>query len=227
MQAGQPEDITVVLANLDAIAAVLNGGIDNTNVAAGAAIDYLKLALGNAVLHRGVARGAAPPGAPTDGDFWLFPVDAANGVNWLFRYNAGSASANKWEALPGVPVLVEDAVFRSVGGPAAYADLTGAPSFTLTRAGDYIIEDGMRAYYSVGGPGPSSQYQGIKIGAAATIDSLVDNQQAAGERWKNTSRAHRLSAVAGDLVKLQNKTDGAVTAQFGERWLKILPVRVI
>jgi len=43
---GQPEDITQVLANLQAIQAVINGGIDNSNIATGANIDPSKLAGG-------------------------------------------------------------------------------------------------------------------------------------------------------------------------------------
>lgn len=44
LASGQPEDISVVLANLNAIAAVINGGLDNTNVAAGAALAASKIA---------------------------------------------------------------------------------------------------------------------------------------------------------------------------------------
>jgi hypothetical protein len=44
LASGQPEDISQVLANLDAIATVLNGGIDDTNVAAAAGILASKLA---------------------------------------------------------------------------------------------------------------------------------------------------------------------------------------
>ena len=44
MQAGQPEDISVVLSNLNAIAAVINGGLDNSNLSAAAAIVASKLA---------------------------------------------------------------------------------------------------------------------------------------------------------------------------------------
>ena len=45
MVAGQPEDISQVLANFQAIQAVLNGGIDNSNINAAAAIAYSKIAL--------------------------------------------------------------------------------------------------------------------------------------------------------------------------------------
>jgi microcystin-dependent protein len=44
LQAGQPEDVSVLLANLQAIAAVLNGGIDNANINPNAAIAIAKLA---------------------------------------------------------------------------------------------------------------------------------------------------------------------------------------
>lgn len=43
IQGGQPEDVSQIVANFDAIAAVLNGGLDNSNVNAAAAIDYSKL----------------------------------------------------------------------------------------------------------------------------------------------------------------------------------------
>jgi hypothetical protein len=44
MVAGQPEDISQVLANFQAIQAVLNGNLDNANINAGAAIAIAKLA---------------------------------------------------------------------------------------------------------------------------------------------------------------------------------------
>jgi hypothetical protein len=44
LQAGQPEDISVILSNLQAIQGVLNGGIDNGNINAAAAIAASKLA---------------------------------------------------------------------------------------------------------------------------------------------------------------------------------------
>jgi hypothetical protein len=59
MQSGQAEDISVVVANLDAIAAVLNGGVDNTNIAPGAAIAYSKLLLTNGIVNSDVAAAAA------------------------------------------------------------------------------------------------------------------------------------------------------------------------
>lgn len=44
MAAGQPEDISVILSNFQAIAGIINGQLDNTNLAPGAAIAPSKLA---------------------------------------------------------------------------------------------------------------------------------------------------------------------------------------
>lgn len=68
MVAGQPEDVSVVLANFNAIATVLNGGIDNSNIAGAAAILASKLAGyptdGTKVLK---GDGTWGTGYPTDG----------------------------------------------------------------------------------------------------------------------------------------------------------------
>jgi Phage Tail Collar Domain len=56
MVAGQPEDISIVLANFNAIANVINGNIDNSNIAPGAAIDAGKIAGGTG------GSGTSPPG---------------------------------------------------------------------------------------------------------------------------------------------------------------------
>lgn len=47
LQGGQAEDISVVLANFDALATVINGNLDNTNLLANAAIAITKLAGGS------------------------------------------------------------------------------------------------------------------------------------------------------------------------------------
>src|SRR4051794_16176782 len=94
MAAGQPEDISVVLANFDAIAAILNGGIDNSNINAAAAILASKLAnypasaasvLAGDGTWKTVPKvttsllSGGPPGAPSDGDIWIATaVDTGN-----------------------------------------------------------------------------------------------------------------------------------------------------
>lgn len=83
MQTGQAEDISQVVANLDAIAAVLNGGIDNSNVNAGAAIDYSKINVpGSAILDTKVA-GIVVVGAAIN----------AGAANTDVAWDGGSAAA--------------------------------------------------------------------------------------------------------------------------------------
>jgi len=59
MQAGQPEDVSQVLANFNAIAGVLNRAVDNSNVAVAAAIARSKLDFGSGLVNADIASAAA------------------------------------------------------------------------------------------------------------------------------------------------------------------------
>jgi hypothetical protein len=225
MVAGAPEDISQVLANFNAIAAVLNGGLDNSNVNASAGIDQLKLALPFMGRNLGWSKGSLPPASPSDGDLWLYQADISAGVDWLFRYNAGSASGYKWECVGGSPVL---------SGPAGslnttttgYTDLTSGPTFTTPRAGDYRLSWGIlgictaftSVYYALA--------QVLCAGApSATIQVAMTMQ------WMGNSAAYAWQfngVAAGSPVKIQCQNDraGAGTTQWGAAWFTIIPVRV-
>lgn len=58
LQAGQPEDVSQVLANFQAIAAVLNGGVDNSNLSPGAAVARSKLDFGLGLVDTDLAFAA-------------------------------------------------------------------------------------------------------------------------------------------------------------------------
>jgi hypothetical protein len=79
MQAGQPEDVSQVLSNFNAIATVLNGGIDNSNIGAAAALAVSKLAAGAAGQHLGMLAGVPTwLGGLSQIDDKLLGVDTAN-----------------------------------------------------------------------------------------------------------------------------------------------------
>jgi hypothetical protein len=59
MQAGSPEDVSQVLANFNAISAVLNGSLDNTNMAPAAGILRSKLDFGAGLTNADIALAAA------------------------------------------------------------------------------------------------------------------------------------------------------------------------
>lgn len=130
LSAGQPEDVSVILANLNAIASIINGQLDNGNLSAGAAIAIAKLAgypadATKALLGDGSWGGVgtllatALPGVPTDGQQIAYTDSlTAPTFVWLLRYNA---TATKWypfgegwgygTALPAVPALVDGVTF--------------------------------------------------------------------------------------------------------------------
>lgn len=106
MVAGQAEDISVVLANFNAIATVLNGGIDNANINAAAAIAISKLAgypadsskalLGDGSWgSAGMTLATALPGSPTNGQI-IALTDSLTAPTyvWPLRYNSTAA---KWQ----------------------------------------------------------------------------------------------------------------------------------
>jgi hypothetical protein len=51
-----------------------------------------------------------PPSSPVDGDLWVLPADATNGVMWTFRYRPASPHAYKWEFVGGLALRSEDNV---------------------------------------------------------------------------------------------------------------------
>lgn len=87
-----------------------------------------------------------PPQNARDGQVWVGTGVGANGENWMFRYNASSASTYKWEFIGGAPVFVhyDYPGVTSIGN----STFTNVPNLSLTtqRAGDYIFD----AYVQIG-----------------------------------------------------------------------------
>jgi hypothetical protein len=167
--------------------------------------------------------GAAPPANPQTGDLWLLPL--ANGVNWVFRYNAASASAYKWEFYGGPPAYVYIATDETLGFTGVWANLpTVGPDFVAPRTGDYRCD--ARSYTANGGATSNNQIGvanasvGVTpIGAVAKTTAAVGMYSdlsvltlLAGLALGNTARVHYQSSAAGSL--------------FGARTLSVLPVRV-
>lgn len=221
---GDPEDISQVMADFDAILNVVNGDIRNDNISPSAAIAASKLAgiPGSQIIF---SRGTTPPGSPQDGDLWQCVADAAAGICWMFRYNAGSASAFKWEFLGGSPLWAED---LTVGTTASGAFvLNSGPKITLPRPGDYDITIAGRLYgdtntgsvnlsYQIGATAPDVN-DGPRLyigGVAAGINTTAS--------WSRTRRKTGLTAV-----QLQSSQQAAgCTGKTDDRWMSVLPVRI-
>jgi len=181
MSAGQPEDVSVVLANFNAIASIINGSLDNGNLSAGAAIAIAKLAgypadatkalLGDGTWGAaGLSLATALPGVPTDGQMVALTDSLTVPTYvWPLRYNA---TATKWypfgegwgfgTALPTPPALVDRVVFTFVNS------LTN-PTYkwklqynaTSTNADKWEFIGGTEAHIAVGSADSSNQANNV------------------------------------------------------------------
>src|SRR5215471_15776820 len=124
MQAGQPEDVSQVLSNFNAIAGVLNGAVDNSNIAVAAAIARAKLDFGAGLTNADIAPGAAIDGSKLATDSVTATQIAANAVGTSEIANAAVTNA-KLAAYPQLPAVycamywsystVADQWFRNYG----------------------------------------------------------------------------------------------------------------
>src|SRR5262245_9498436 len=93
--------------------------------------------------------GTTPPASPADGDEWILPADATNGVMWQFRYRAASASAYKWEFIGGPPLVIYIVTTETTTTTGAWVDLTTVgPAFTAPRGGDYLFAGSVDMFHS-------------------------------------------------------------------------------
>jgi hypothetical protein len=174
-----------------------------------------------------ITYGTTPPASPADGDLWMFPADATNGVIWQFRYRAASASAYKWEFIGGTPALARVETSESLTTPVgSIVDLaTVGPQITLPRDGDYQIYFQAQATNST----VSSNVLAVNVSGTSWPDGSV-GQIAIFIPVVNTyfvaGQPGRYNGITGSrVVKLQYQTNGG-TATFLRRVLSVTPIRV-
>lgn len=171
--------------------------------------------------------GSSPPSSPSEGDEWLLPV--GSGVNWLFRYNAGSASSYKWEFMGGSSQLDQvDAIESTSSG--SYTNLTTAgPGITISRAGDYNIRYGCKMISPTGFAFRCCST--VKLGSAAASENeqivMGGPGMAAIAMDASLSREIRRTLAASDQILMQYHQDGGNSVGFQWRWLEVTPVRII
>lgn len=169
-----------------------------------------------------------PPATPTDGDLWCLPADAANGVNWTFRYNAASSSPYKWEFIGGSPLSASIPTAENIpANTAPTVDLTTiGPSVTLPRAGDYDF------LYSLIGtaaaPTGAQPWSGaypttaanVRVGTLEAIVAVIANASCQG------TISDRVAGIGAGLVKLRYYNFNGAARSLQARLLQALPVRV-
>jgi hypothetical protein len=168
--------------------------------------------------------GTTPPASPNDGDEWYLPADATNGVIWAFRYRSASASAYKWEFVGGAPMAAgpSGSMTIATGTP---TDLTGGPTVTLPRAGDYVIDLGAVAQANVAAAAYNITvyvFDGVAIGTGVSFTPV--NAQFMGGTVSGLQV--RTGLVAATLLKLQAAAQGGNSSLVSNGWIKVVPRRV-
>jgi hypothetical protein len=166
------------------------------------------------------------PGSPVDGQECYFVADPANGILWHLRYNAGSASAYKWEVVGGSPLYAEVPAQESTASASFVALTTAGPSIALPLAGDYDVEQGALVVNQTSNGNQTMSYD---IGGTAATDAdgmfYQSNAQATNNLFAREMRARRKTGLSAVTLTSKYKS-GNGTAIFQDRWMRVRPVRV-
>jgi hypothetical protein len=247
LQAGQPEDISVVLSNLQAIQTVLNGGIDNSNISGAAAILASKLAgyptdatkflsgagtwlaAGYTAIPKVTVSSfaAGPPGSPSDGDIWIGTSVDGTTKRWGFQYNAASGSANKWEFIGGPPVVRAASANMTYTGTGAYQAYNGFAGYAIQRAGDYIMAGGcVGTDPALGGSHTLQCAGGIGTAIVGTsVASLFTSTAGVNDSSQISFATGEFAAAAANVINLIVQC-GVNNVVFSQGFYQLIPARV-
>lgn len=167
------------------------------------------------------------PENPFDGQ--IADVQIEEGINWRFRYNAGSSSSKKWEFQFGPPLYNEVTPSDNIAS-AAYVAFSPNPGPVLTvpLAGDYYVDIGARIISPVAG---SDTFFSYTIGATAAVDDDGINSRQSDAASGHNIRSHyqrrrrKNDLTAGVVLTGQGK-NSASSASIGTRWFSLQPIRV-
>jgi hypothetical protein len=180
-----------------------------------------------------VTYSATIPASPTDGDTWIYPADATNGIMWTFRYRAGSASTYKWEFIGGSPLAVTVDTEDSVTS-ATYAALTNAQTLTIPFAGDWNIELSAHMRPSIDNNNVvKTGWWSYDVGATGAVDAdaihwrfALNNNGGVTDFGANMHRRRRKNAIAATTVLTTKARASAASTFVGDRMIAATPIRV-
>lgn len=211
--------------------------LDNTNIAAAAAIAASKLAAGsNGDFLQTVAGvptwGPGPssdtyqttlPGSPVNGQTTIL-VDSTTSPTyaWRFRFNSAKSS-NKWDFIGGAPLSAEVATTETTASTTYVALTTPGPSVAVPVAGDYIVEHGFTGRDTVGGHSAQMSYDIGGTGAVDADQALAPNLANFGV---TVARAKKKAGLTAVTLTAKYKTDTSGNGSFANRWIRITPIAI-
>jgi hypothetical protein len=176
-------------------------------------------------------RGTSFPASPFDGQEFSLVVDATNGVVWRFKYNAGSASAFKWEFIGGGAIVQNVSahfIFNTMNqvGATGWYYPTGL-SWSAIRAGDYEV-DGIINFDPNGAnaaPFYSDSFAGSVVTSAGAGETYFTDITAAHNQFSYSLT--RINGVtAAQTIGLCGLAPTPGTNKFDQGWVRIRPIRL-
>lgn len=223
-------------AQIDAAAAIDKSklaalAITDADVAGGAAIARSKLNFGAGLVQADMAAGnkittstiaGGPPGGPADKDIWIATAVDANGTRWAFQYNAGSASAYKWEFIGGSSLSSFSP--SGVNSPTVGYSDDAATRITLPRNGDYKIFGSTSVYHAALG---RVTVVAIRDGAGVFVNIgwFAANPSDSDVRGGVSGEITQTGAVSGQYVNVGGQINAGVE-QIIFRTVRVTPVRI-
>lgn len=200
-----------------------------------AAGEVLTAALLNAHLRDNLAAlrpayATTLPASPADGDIAVL-VDSltAPTYQWTFRYNAGSSNGDKWEFVGGTPAFATvDTQENMTSGGAIHDLATVGPTFTVPRAGVYLVRWGVNMTPQTGGAFNSTGIAEIWNGTSAQLGTKVCQiaNQGAEYAIATEDRISGLAASTAIRVRYKNSIGGGTAGYARFRFLTVTPIRV-
>jgi len=173
-----------------------------------------------------IGYGTSLPVAPTDGQLYIL-VDSVSGptYQWMFRYNAGSSSAYKWEFVGGLPAYLAGGSITTTSTTAVV--ITGVPTFTVPRSGEYKIQFGCMIQ-SMAIAGAYNAYAqmfaaGSAIGYSALFITPSVSQQYNGGSVASVAYP---ALTAGQVLDMRAYMNAANNTAFQFPWYQVTPGRV-
>lgn len=168
------------------------------------------------------------PNSPSNGQQAIL-VDSTSAPTyiWFFQY---FSSLSKWLFIGGAPAIVEVTTAESASSTSYTALTTAGPSFTVPRAGDYIVEVGSRAFSS---NNAGTGFHSYDIGATGAVDADACKQEA-GEFQTSSfpvggagARPRKKTGLAASTALVSKyKSAAANSTTWENRWMKVTPVTV-
>lgn len=167
------------------------------------------------------------PAEPDHGQIAEYQV--SEGINWVFKYNAASASTYKWEAIGAqTPMYHEIQTDEATSAThTTYQSLaTVGPTLTIPLAGDYWIQVSCQCYSTTNGV---AAFMTPKLGSAAVddVNGIIGHQSTDNTKVHSPcTTILRTGLAAADVILCQYRTNSANSGNFRRRKMLLWPKRV-